>query len=303
MGVLKLHMEISIARNQYIEYLQYFKRHSAYSMRRIRQEINFIQKISNVSNLSEITEQTMHDYFLQGSLKYKWEPTTVCSKLMVFRTFFAWCVEKGYMATNPVLGIPKPKKDKKLPPKLTKDQAQRILDVAYHMPYRTTFLRYRNHAMFAVCLYAGLRRMELLSLKFADVDIENLTIFVRCGKGRKDRIIPMSHALATILSTYTKERAKLKTCVPEFFVTRDGKNRIELFSFTWFMKRFQKKTGINFSLHQLRHTFATLMIEGGCDIYSLSKMMGHSDISTTTIYLAASVEHLRGQIMKHPMNN
>ncbi len=52
----------------------------------------------------------------------------------------------------------------------------------------------------------------------------------------------------------------------------------------------------------LRHTFATLMLEGGCDIYSLSKMMGHSDIKTTTIYLAATVEHLRSQIEKHPLN-
>jgi len=62
-------------------------------------------------------------------------------------------------------------------------------------------------------------------------------------------------------------------------------------------------SGINFSIHKLRHTFATLMLEGGCDIYSLSRMLGHSDIKTTTIYLAASVEHLRGQMTKHPLNN
>jgi site-specific recombinase XerD len=67
-------------------------------------------------------------------------------------------------------------------------------------------------------------------------------------------------------------------------------------------KKISKTSGIKFSLHKPRHTFATLMLEGGCDIYSLSRMMGHSDIKTTTIYLAASAEHLREQMLKHPMN-
>ena len=67
--------------------------------------------------------------------------------------------------------------------------------------------------------------------------------------------------------------------------------------------QLRKASKINFTIHKLRHTFATLMLEGGCDIYSLSKMMGHSDIKTTTIYLSASTEHLRLQMTKHPLNN
>lgn len=295
-------MEIKHALVQYVDYLQYLKKHSAYSMRRIRQEINFLSKECKATQLADLTDTAMYQYFLQGNIKYNWQPSTVCSKHITFKCFFNWCISKGFMSVNPMVDIPKPQKDKKIPPKLNKTQSLRILDVAYHMPYRTKFLRYRNHAMLATCLYAGLRRMELLTLKYGDVDIDNLTIFVRCGKGRKDRIIPMSHTLANILQEYVKERAKIKAEIPEFFVTRNGKNRIEVFSFTWYMKRFQRISGIKFSLHKLRHTFATLMIEGGCDIYSLSKMMGHSDITTTTVYLAASVEHLRAQIQKHPMN-
>ena len=64
----------------------------------------------------------------------------------------------------------------------------------------------------------------------------------------------------------------------------------------------RERTGIHLTPHALRHTFATLMLEGGCDIFSLSKMMGHSDIKTTTVYLSTSVQHLQSQIMKHPLN-
>ena len=69
------------------------------------------------------------------------------------------------------------------------------------------------------------------------------------------------------------------------------------------IKRIKTITGIKYSCHTLRHTFATLMLEGGTDIYSLSRMLGHTNIKTTTIYLYASVEHLRSQMSKHPLND
>jgi site-specific recombinase XerC len=67
------------------------------------------------------------------------------------------------------------------------------------------------------------------------------------------------------------------------------------------VQKVRQFTGLKFSVHKLRHSFATLMLEGGCDIYSLSKMMRHSQIGTTTIYLSASIEHLRKEIYKHPL--
>ncbi|MGV8130594.1 MAG: tyrosine-type recombinase/integrase [Candidatus Pacearchaeota archaeon] len=296
-------MEIKHALKQYVDYLTYFKKLSPYSTRRIRQEVYFLANECNLIELSDLTEKIMYEFFLRGNTTHKWQTSTICVKHITIKSFFKWCISKGYMSINPLDTIPRPKKDKKIAAKLTKAEAIRILDVAYHLPYKTKFLRFRNHAMLAICLYAGLRKSEMISLKYADVDTDNFTIFVRCGKGRKDRMIPMSHALANILREYKKERANLKVEIPEFFVAQNGKRPIKISTTGIFLKRYRKITGITFSFHKLRHTFATLMIEGGCDIYSLSKMMGHSDISTTTIYLAASVEHLQAQILKHPLNN
>jgi site-specific recombinase XerD len=156
--------------------------------------------------------------------------------------------------------------------------------------------------MFSTFLFTGLRKSELLNLKFTDVDIENLTIFVRQGKGSKDRVIPMSYTLAQTLKRYVNERTRLKKTCPEFFVSSTQNRGYSEDGLKYLVMQVRKTSGIDFTVHKLRHTFATLMLEGGWDVFSLSKMMGHSDIKTTTIYLAASAEHLRGQMMKHPLN-
>ena len=177
-----------------------------------------------------------------------------------------------------------------------------MLELAYNYPYDYKFLRYRNHAIFATFIFAGLRKQELLNLQYNDVDIENLTIFVRQGKGNKDRIIPMSYTLAQTLKRYRQERKRLGKVSPTFFCTLRGDGPFTVNGLKKLVELLRKPFKLPLGIHKLRHTFATLMLEGGCDIYSLSKMMGHSDISTTTIYLSASAEHLRKQMIKHPLD-
>src|SRR3989339_1772714 len=151
--------------------------------------------------------------------------------------------------------------------------------------------------------FAGLRKKELLKLKYTDVDIENLSIFINQGKGSKDRVVPMSYTLAQSLKRYVEERRRLNKTCPEFFTSLNRNVGYTNSGLKRLVEQMKKVSKISFTIHKLRHTFATLMLEGGCDIFSLSKMMGHSDIKTTTIYLAASAEHLRSQMTKHPMDS
>ncbi len=253
--------------------------------------------------MEDVTDTVVRSYLMYGRTQRNWNANSFITYHKSLLVFFRWCVEQGYLDHNPADDIEMPKVEKKLPAKLTRQQAMRIIETSYNYPYPYNFLRYRNHAIFSTFIFAGLRKQELLDLKFADVDLENHSIFIRQGKGAKDRVLPICSTLAETLRRYLGERQRLNKTCPEFFTSL---NRNVGFTGTG-MKRLVAKmnqaSGIRFSAHKLRHTFATLMLEGGCDIFSLSRMMGHSDIKTTTIYLAASAEHLREQMMKHPLDS
>lgn len=135
-----------------------------------------------------------------------------------------------------------------------------------------------------------------------DVSFDEMCIRVLRGKGNKDRIVPISTRLAAILREYLLDRQRLGKNCESFFVSAQQDNPMPVKVVNVLMKRLRGRTGLNFSSHSLRHTFATLMLEGGCDLYTLSRMMGHSKITTTTIYLACSSKMMAESIERHPLN-
>jgi site-specific recombinase XerD len=296
-------MDIELLAESFHQYSRYIKGLSKQTIKRSRAVINLFCKRTQINEINEIKTDKVRLFFMNGRTEYKWQSSTFITYYMVLTVFFKWCMKEGYLSDNPINDIEKPKLEKRLPTKLTKQDSLKLLEVIYNYPYNFTFLRYRNHAIFSTLIFAGLRRKELLNLKLTDVDIENLTIFVNQGKGNKDRIIPMSFTLAQTLKRYLEERKRLNKTCAEFFCSLTYNMGFTTHGLKRLVIQMRKASGITFGIHKLRHTFATLMLEGGCDIYSLSKMMGHSDIKTTTIYLSASAEHLRSQIIKHPLND
>lgn len=296
-------MDIKILVQEFYDYSLFFKGYSKDTVRRYKYVLDMYCRKEDIKQLSDVTEANLRNLFFVGRTQRNWSTNTYVCFYKTFIVFFKWCITKGYLDHNPMDGIDKPRIEQKLPIKITKQESLRLLEVVYNYPHLSRFLRCRNHAMFATFIFAGLRKSELLNLMYGDVDIENLSIFVRKGKGSKDRVIPMSPSLAQSLRCYITERKRLNRTCPEFWVSNHYDGPFTVNGLHWLVKNLRRDTKMKFSVHKLRHTFATLMLEGGCDIYSLSKMMGHSDIKTTTIYLSASVEHLRNQMKKHPMNN
>lgn len=297
-------MDIEILALKFYDYSVYIRGYSKPTIARYKSVINLYRRLANVSKISEVSERNVRDFFFQGRIERKWQASTFKCLHKSLGVFFRWCIDEGYMTiSNPIKDIEIPKLEKKLPSKLTKQDTLKLLEVVYNYPYDYKFLRYRNHAIFSMFVFAGLRKNELLSLTCTNVDIDNLTLFISQGKGSKDRVVPISYTLAQTLKRYMEERRRLNKTCPEFFVSLNRNHGYTDSGLKRLTQQMSKASRIKFTIHKLRHTFATLMLEGGCDIYSLSKMMGHSDIKTTTIYLAASAEHLRSQMIKHPLND
>lgn len=295
-------MNINILSQKFCDYSTYIKGYSPRTTKRYRQVIIYFCNQAKITNIEEVSLENVRNLFYYGRTAQHWSTNTYHCYHKSLKVFFRWCVAENYLSSNPVDAIELPRIEKKIPSKLSKQEAMRILEIVDNFPYEKNFLRFRNYAIFATFIYTGIRKSELLNLKFADVDIENLSIFIRQGKGNKDRIIPINYRLAEALTKYLEVRKKAyKTC-PEFFTSYTMDMGFSDSGLKRIVNKIKEVSGIKFSVHKLRHTFATLMLEGGCDIYSLSRLMGHSDIKTTTIYLAANVHHLREQILKHPLN-
>lgn len=295
-------MEIKILAGQFYDYSFHIRGYSKETIKRYKNAINFFCKATCLTHIEQINEKNVHQFFMYGRVTREWSPGTFITYHKTLVVFFRWCVEKNHIEKNYAEEIETPKLNKGLPKKIEKEDAFKLLEVSFNYPYTYKFLRHRDHAIFSMFLFAGLRKTELLNLKLTEVDIDNLTIFVTKGKGGKDRIIPMSHTLAQSLSRYLEERKRLRKTCPEFFTSPNRNQGFTDSGMKRLVRKMKDASKIDFSIHKLRHTFATLMVEGGCDIYSLSRMMGHSDIKTTTIYLSATAEHLRGQMVKHPLN-
>ena len=303
MREMQKHMDIEILCQKFCDYSSSIRGYAVNTLKRYKQAVHYYCKFMHVSEMSQITDENVRGLFFYGRTERNWSVATFYVYHKSLLVFFRWCIKNGYMIKNPILDIERPRLERKLPPKLTKQATLHLLEIVYNYPYEYKFLRYRNHAIFSTFIFAGLRKNELIHLKYTDVDIENLTLFIRQGKGNKDRVVPISYTLAQSLKRYKEERKRLDKTNPEFFSSLRGNIGFTENGLKKLVEQVRKSSKIVFTIHKLRHTFATLMLEGGCDIYSLSRIMGHSDIKTTTIYLSASAEHLRGQMTKHPLND
>ena len=170
--------------------------------------------------------------------------------------------------------LPSIKRDKKLPVVLSAREMIELLKAP-------TLLKHR--VLIGVLYGCGLRCQEVRSLLIKDVDFDRKVIHVRQGKGRKDRYVPLGEHLARGLKKYLDAEKPVKWLF-------NGKDHQQPFSprgTQWVVREATKKTGIKkqVSVHTLRHTYATHLLEQGLDIVSIKELLGHAHIDTTMVYL------------------
>lgn len=255
-----------------------------------------------ISNLNEFTKEKVERLLVYGKIEKHWNNKTFINHRNNMSGFCTWCVKKGLFEKNFVKEIEKPRLEKSLPKALNKEDALKIIDTAFNLTFHYRFPRYRNRALFSLMIFAGLRLNECLTLKLSDIDIVNDMIYIQKGKGNRDRNIPIVPQLKIYLKTYIDERIRLQKSHIYFISSTNRDKPMTKGGVYKIIKQIRKKTKLEWSNHKLRHTFATLMLEGGVDIFSLKELLGHSDIRTTSIYLSVTGQRLKQQMYKHPLN-
>jgi integrase/recombinase XerD len=222
-------------------------------------------------------------------------PLTLGSQLQCLaplKTWFKWLAQENHILSNPASELQLPKQPKHLPRTLLSVQeVQAILQQAE--PDNAQGLR--DRAMLETLYATGLRRMELPNLACYDIDLNRGLAFVREGKGRRDRVVPIGSRAGAWLNKYLMEsRPQLLGMETEaLFVTDYGEPVSPEFVATK-VKRYMAFAGINKpgATHLLRHACATHMLEGGADIRFIQAMLGHASLETTEIYTHVSIEKL-----------
>lgn len=179
-------MDIEILSQQFCDYSTSIRGYSKHTVRRYKNVIAHYCSLAHISQINQVSDENVHNLFYVGRTQRNWSVNTYIVYRKTLLVFFRWCVQHKYLDKNPILEIEVPRMEKKLPSKLTKQMSLKLLEIVYNYPYTNSYLRYRNHAIFATFIFAGLRKQELLNLKVTDIDIDNLSIFIRQGKGNKD---------------------------------------------------------------------------------------------------------------------
>lgn len=172
------------------------------------------------------------------------------------------------------IALPALKKDTKLPVILNRSELKQLFSAP-------TLLKQR--IVLTLIYSAGLRGQEVINLKISDVDFERMTIHIRQSKYKKDRIVPLSPTMAIGLKKYLNAENPYVW----LFNGKQPESKYSVKGLAWVMRENLKKTSItkDVNLHSLRHTYATHLLEEGVNIVTLKELLGHSDITTTMIYL------------------
>ena len=218
--------------------------------------------------------------------------TTVSRALSTVRTFHRFAVREGLTEDDPTAGVVRPRLPRALPHPLTVEEVATILEAP--RPEQPPGLR--DRAILELLYGAGLRVSELTGLDVDDLDVEAAAVRV-LGKGAKEREVPIGRMARDAIDAYlTRGRPALagpRSRAALFLNTRGG--RLTRQSCARLLETYAHAAGIRRRVtpHDLRHSFATHLLEGGADVRVVQELLGHASVATTQIYTLVTTEHLR----------
>ena len=250
--------------------------------------------------LDQAQEHHLQAYFAERHAQSK--ATTSNRRLTVFKRYFRWALRNGLVATDPTLKLLTARQALRNPKTLSEAQIDHLL----RAPDVATDLGLRDRAMLELMYASGLRVSELVQLKTLHVSMNEGVLRI-LGKGSKERLVPFGDEARDWLERYLRQGRPALLAARQsdaLFVTRGGPKPGTAMSRIMFwnlVKRYALQAGITAPLspHTLRHAFATHLLNHGADLRAVQMLLGHADISTTTIYTHVARERLRALHAQH----
>lgn len=267
-------------------------------IRDIESFIHYVEKTFYVKNINELTKDHVYHYLkhIHGFMK----ESSIQRHMVSLRQFYIFLVKENIVDINIMSSFEIGKKGQYLPEVLSLDEVTLLLESIVVEDAISS----RNRCMMELLYSSGLRVSELCQLTLYNINIQKR--FVKCiGKGNKERIIPMNPIVCQFLTEYI-ETYRPQLCqdinTNYLFIDKRGKP-IKRDNFYHILQKLVQNSGLqkHISPHTLRHTFATHLLANNADIRSIQEMLGHSDISTTTIYTHVSKRQMIEEYQRaHP---
>ncbi len=231
---------------------------------------------------------------------------TLTRWLSCIRSFFNWMQKASHLLHNPAVSLFVPIIGISIPKILSEDQMVRLIE----MPDLSTLTGLRDRALMELLYATGLRKSESVGLDLYDMDIHTEQVFVRCGKGKKDRVVPLTAQACHWLSRYLTEvrprlswqsgrsgRTTYRARCPSsaFFLSQHGR-RLTGGSMAFLVSRYAKRAKVFATLHTFRHCFATHLLQRGASIRMVQKLLGHKSLDVTERYTHLNVSDLKTAI-------
>lgn len=291
--VLMLKKETEKTIHNYLDYLKYQKNYSDYTIENYHRDIlEFFDYLDReVLDYKSVVYSDLRFFLMYLKDEKKDKNSSIDRKLSSLRGFYQYLANEGIVSNNVFSLLNGPKKEKKLPRYFEYNELESLFEACD----LSNALGQRDRLILEMLYATGVRVGELVSIKVSDINFSSRTILI-LGKGNKERIVPYGDYCEEILKLYLKDGylSLNNQNSPYLFLNARG-GRLTERGVRYLLEEIIKKTSVqkNISPHMIRHSFATHLLNQGCDLMTVQKLLGHESIKATQIYTHVTTDRLR----------
>lgn len=277
-------------KDKFLDYLQNIKKYSDNTIINYEIDIDRYEKFLKKNNkkINNIKYKDVLDFI--SYIKDNHKSTSINRCLSSLRSYYNYLLKENEVNTNPFKLVNSMKKEKKLPEYFKYNE---YVELVNSIDINSN-LGIRNRCIFEVLLCTGCRCSELVNIKLCDIDLDNREIKV-LGKGNKERIVYLGSYAIDSLNMYLSVRDELSKKDNKYLFVNHLGNKLTTRGIRDIIDKILLKSSLNLKItpHTFRHSFATMLLNEGCDLKSVQELLGHVSLSTTSIYTHVSNEELK----------